>query len=210
MIKKVPIDVLDVEEPSIIMAEETPDDGQPDAPSVRRHWSRLFLASGAAFLSLLVLAGAFLFWRLSVVEKRGHPAASHPTAGAAAGAPSNASPAGPASSAEKGQDGTAGGTGIIAAQMNDFLVPLKNDGKNQKMVVFDLTLEMDVGNQELLKEKMAPARAAVFEAVNRTPADLPRGKDGMTLMRREIKAGLETVLGKDVVKKLWFSKYIVL
>lgn len=214
MIKKVAIDVLDVEEPSIVMAEENPDDIRSEASPVRRRRSRLFYVSGAAFLGLLVLVGGFLFWRFSIVKKESHPAASHPAAGAPAVAPSQASPAGAADSAtdsaKKRQGDTAGVQGIVTVQMKDFLIPLKNDGRNQEMVVFDVMLEMDAAGQELLAEKMVPARAAVFEAVKNIPADLSKGADGMTLVRRTIKAELETVLGKDFVKKLWFSKYIVL
>jgi flagellar basal body-associated protein FliL len=57
---------------------------------------------------------------------------------------------------------------------------------------------------------MVLVRSCVYKAVNGTPADMTRGKNGMNRMRKKIGAELETVLGKGFVKEVRFSKYIVL
>jgi flagellar basal body-associated protein FliL len=228
MIKKVTLDTLDIEEPTISLAEEHLPEEPPGGkgswkPWVRWSRPRLFLISGAA-LFVICCAGLLLFFFVGPEKEARHappPAQKDVPQSTAAQkearhAPPPAQKDVPQSTAaqavapEAGKADLVGQPRFILKKLNNFLIPLKNDKKNNRLLAIDMELEVDSARHQLFQEKIVLIRGGIYQAIQRSPGDIPQGKKGMEAMRGIIIASLETTLGKGFIKNVWFTKFIVL
>ncbi|MCK9362268.1 MAG: flagellar basal body-associated FliL family protein [Syntrophales bacterium] len=195
MTKKVSLDTLDIEEPTISTNERgLKEEEQPQKPPARWYRSRLFIISGAVFF-VLVCTGLALFFFMGAPREASRPAPQAVSHGAA-GAP--------------GKVGVIGRPGIIVEEVKDFLIPLKEGNRDIRILSMDLVLEMDSARQGLFQEKVVLIRGAIYKAVNGTAAEITRSKEGIEKVRAIIIDSLETLLGKGFVKNVWVTKFVVL
>ncbi|MHB8830489.1 MAG: flagellar basal body-associated FliL family protein [Syntrophales bacterium] len=194
MTKKVSLDTLDIEDPAILTDKKRAEaEEAPRKPPAGWYRSRLLLISGAVFLALFC-AGLFLFFFTGSQRETSGPAQQSP----------------PPVAAGKGNAAVSGRPGIIVEEVKDFLIPLKAGDKESRVLSIDMAFEIDPASQALFREKTVLVRGAIFNAVNGTAAEIPKGKNGIEKVREKIIASLETLLGKDFVKNVWVTKFVVL
>ena len=193
MTKKVSLDTLDIEDPAILTDKKRAEaEEAPRKPPAGWYRSRLLLISGAVFLALFCV-GLFLFFFMDSQREMSRPAQSTPPVAAG-----------------KGNAAVSGRPGIIVEEVKDFLIPLKAGDKESRVLSIDMAFEIDSASQALFREKTVLVRGAIFNAVNGTAAEIPKGKNGIEKVREKIIASLETLLGKDFVKNVWVTKFVVL
>jgi flagellar basal body-associated protein FliL len=193
MTKKVSLDTLDIEDPAILTDKKRAEaEEAPRKPPAGWYRSRLLLISGAVFFALLC-AGLLLFFFTGSQKEASGPAQSPPPV-----------------TAGKGIAAVSGRPGIIVEEVKDFLIPLNAGDKESRVLSIDMAFEIDPASQALFREKTVLVRGAIFNAVNGTAAEIPKGKNGIEKVREKIIASLETLLGKDFVKNVWVTKFVVL
>ncbi len=194
MTKKVSLDTLDIEDPAILTDKKRAEaEEAPKKPPAGWYRSRLLLISGAVFFALLS-AGLLLFFFTGSQRETSGPAQSPPPVAAG-----------------KGIAAVSGRPGIIVEEVKDFLIPLNaGDKKESRVLSIDMAFEIEPASQALFREKTVLVRGAIFNAVNGTAAEIPKGKNGIEKVREKIIASVETLLGKDFVKNVWVTKFVVL
>ena len=194
MTKKVSLDTLDIEEPTISTHERgLGEDEQPEKPPAKWYRSQLFIISGVVFF-MLVCTGLALFFFMGAPSKAPHSA------------PQAISPV----AVGTGKAGVSGQPGFVAEEVKDFLIPLQAVNKDSRVLSIDLVLEMDSAHQRLFQEKVVLIRGAVYKTLNGMALDITQGKGGMEKVRAMIAASLETLLGKGFVTNVWVTKFVVL
>jgi flagellar basal body-associated protein FliL len=205
MVKKVSLDRLDVEDPSIVTSE-TESDGEgetPDKHPVKWYRSRLLLALGAGFLLLCGAGGLYLFFP-TAGEKETRDTASPPAAATPGDVPAKAAGSVPEKAGGSVQ------TGLVVETLKDFLIPFQENGKNKNVFVIDVIFEIDPAHHALFLQKISLIRASTFKALSEKAVDIVREKNGMDAARSKIIASAETLIGKDFVKNVLFSRFVVL
>jgi flagellar basal body-associated protein FliL len=94
--------------------------------------------------------------------------------------------------------------------VNDFLIPLKADAGNQRMLMFDVAFELNTGQESLFRENIVKVRNSIYQTVSKKTGSLPLGPEGMKLLRGEIMTELANVFDKDMIKAVYFKSFIVL
>jgi flagellar basal body-associated protein FliL len=184
MSKKVTLDTLDIEETSVsLRAEPAEAKTQEEKPSARWFTSLWFRASCGAFLILLFIIGLSYWWISSKKTVASAPKVL--------------------------------GSVTVTANPNvqfvsDFFIPLKVDKGDQRVMMFDLAFELNSGQQGLFTTHGVRIRSSIYQMVSKKTANVALSPGNMNLLRDEIMAELETYLGKGMIKKIYFTKYIVL
>jgi len=186
MVKKVTLTKLDIEETSVSIHEKPLEvKTEEGKPPVRWFVSRWFRLACIAFVSLSCVVGLSAWWILS--QKTGPPApvvtVARPTL----------------SQHNKNIE-----------FVNDFLIPLKADDGNQRILMFDLAFELNTGQEGLFRENIVRVRNSIYQTVSKKTASLPLGPGGMNFLRGEIIAELVNVLDKGIIKAVYFKSFIVL
>jgi flagellar basal body-associated protein FliL len=187
MAKKVTLDTLDIEEASVPGSEEEPGPVKEpeEKPPVRWYRTTRFRVLCAAAV-LLSGIGISAYWWISPGKKQAPvPVAQRPAPAALAG-------------------------GGNFEMVNDFLVPLRTGKGRQKVAVFDLAFELHEGRQASFKENRVRIRSSIYQTVHQKTNDAMLGSGSMNALKNEIVAELEHYLGKDSIKKIYFTKYLVL
>ena len=186
MAKKVTLDTLDIEETSMSLREESVEvKTEEDKPPVRwfdTRWSRV---SCIAVFTLFCITG-FSYWWIS--SKKPMPSASVQNVLAPASLRGNQN----------------------VEFVNDFLIPLKVDKEDQRIILFDLAFELNTGQQGLFTENMVRIRSSIYQAVSKKTVKVALGPGSMNLLRDEIMTELENFLGKGTIKNIYFTRYILL
>ena len=186
MVKKVTLDTLDIEETSVSIQEKPlevkTEEGKPPVRWFVSRWLRLVCI---AFVLLSCVVGLSSWWILS--KKTGPPAPV-----VAVDRPS-------LSQHDKNIE-----------FVNDFLIPLKTDHGSQRILMFDLAFELNTGQKSLFRENMVRVRNSIYQTVSKKTASIPLGPGGMKFIRGEIIAELGNVLGKDMIKAIYFTRFVVL
>jgi flagellar basal body-associated protein FliL len=186
MAKKVTLDILDIEESSVSIQEQPPEVKMEGVkPPVRWFVSRWFRLACAAMVTLSCVAGLLYWWMPP---------------------PKNVPPAPGVKVADPGLVQFNKNIEFV----NDFLIPLKDDKGNQRVLMFDLGFELDTGQASLFREKIVSVRNSIYQTISKTTASVPLGPGGMKFLRGEIIADLGNVLDKGVIKAVYFKSFIVL
>jgi flagellar basal body-associated protein FliL len=186
MAKKVTLDTLDIEETSVSIHEEpelTKEDAQ--GPPVRRFsatWLRP-VGIAAAVLSCILV---FSFWWFLPREQTRRPAV--PKAVAPAAQPANPN----------------------LQALNGFLIPLTAVKGNQRIVLLDMVFELNDGKQGQFTQNIVRIRSSVYQTVKGKTVDAVVSRGSLELLKGEMVAELERYLGKEMIKNIYFTKYIVL
>ena len=188
MAKKVALDKLDIEESVVSIHDEPPEviktEEEEKAP-VRWFASRWFLLTCIAFVLVASIAG-FLSWKML---------SNKDTSGAARAKVTDPS--------------------LLQENKNieivsDFLIPLRVDTGNQRMLKCDIAFELNPGQESIFKENIVGVRNSIYQTISKKTASVPLGPGGMKLLRGEIMADLTGILGKDIIKAVYFKSFIVL
>lgn len=186
MVKKVTLDTLDIEETSVSMNEKPPEvTAKEDKPPVRWFVSRWFRLACIAFVMLSCVVGLSSWWMSS--RKTAPPS---PVVKVVKSAPFQ-------------------GKQNIEF-VNDFLIPLKADKGNQRILMFDLAFELNTGQQSRFIENMVRVRSSIYQTVSKKTTNIPLSPGGMNVLRDEIIAELESYLGKGTIKTVYFTRFLVL
>jgi len=76
--------------------------------------------------------------------------------------------------------------------------------------MFDLTFELNTGQQGLFMGNMVRIRSSIYQMVSKKTVNVVLSPRSMNLLRDEIMTELEKYLGKGTIKNIYFTKYIVL
>jgi flagellar basal body-associated protein FliL len=95
-------------------------------------------------------------------------------------------------------------------RVNDFLVPLRTVKGQQKAAAFDLAFELNAGVQGSFNQNRVRIRSTIYQTVRQKTNDTMLGPGSMNALKDEIVAELEKYLGKDSIRKIYFTKYMVL
>lgn len=188
MAKKVTLDTLDIEETSVsiqVEAEPTEED-EPKAPVSR--FPSAWLRPIPIGITVAVLSGTLLFsyWMwFSKAPPQRHLASK---ASVPASLPVNPN---------------------IQA-VSDLFIPLKADKGSQRMVMVDLVFELNNGQQALFMQNMVRIRSGIYQTFNRKTADVVVARGSLEVLKAEMMAELEKHLGKERIKNIYFTKFIVL
>jgi len=190
MAKKVALDKLGFEESVVSIHDEPPEvikmeEEEEDKAPVRWFASRWFLLACIAFVLVASIAG-FLSWKILSKKDASHAAGTKVTD--------------PALSQENKN----------IEIVSDFLIPLRIDKGNQRLLKCDIAFELNPGQESIFKENIVGIRNSVYQTVSKKTASVPLGPGGMKLLRGEIMADLTSILGKDIIKAVYFKSFIVL
>jgi len=190
MAKKVALDKLGFEESVVSIHDEPPEvikmeEEEEDKAPVRWFASRWFLLACIAFVLVASIAG-FLSWKILSKKDASHAAGTKVTD--------------PALSQENKN----------IEIVSDFLIPLRIDTGNQRLLKCDIAFELNPGQESIFKENIVGIRNSVYQTVSKKTASVPLGPGGMKLLRGEIMADLTSILGKDIIKAVYFKSFIVL
>jgi flagellar basal body-associated protein FliL len=185
MTKKVTLDTLDIEEPSVSLPDEPAEIEIEDKQPVRWFASMWLRVSCIALFMLFCIIGISYWWISSKntvtstsVQKVLSPAPSR------------------------------GNQNI--GYVNDFFIPLKPDKTNQRIMMFDLVFELNTEKRGLFMGNMVRIRSSIYQMVSKKTANVILSPGSMNLLRDEIMTELENYLGKGTIKNIYFTRYIVL
>jgi flagellar basal body-associated protein FliL len=186
MVKKVALDTLDIEE-SFVSIQEQPSDGKTEENKSPVRWfvSRWFRLACIVIVMLSCAAGFLYWWVLSKRDVSLAPGV-------------------------KGANPAPFQFNQNIEFVNDFLIPLKADHGNQRILMFDLVFELNTGRETLFRENIVRVRSSIYQTVSQKTASIPLSPGGMNLLRDEIIAELVKVLDKGVIKAVYFKSFIVL
>ncbi|MFZ4437736.1 MAG: flagellar basal body-associated FliL family protein [Syntrophales bacterium] len=180
---------MDFEESVVSIHDEPPEvikmEEEEDKAPVRWFASRWFLLACIAFVLVASVAG-FLSWK--ILSKK--------DASGAAGA--------------KVTDPALSQENKNIEIVSDFLIPLRIDTGNQRLLKCDIAFELNPGQESIFKENIVGVRNSIYQTVSKKTASVPLGPGGMKLLRGEIMADLTSILGKDIIKAVYFKSFIVL
>jgi flagellar basal body-associated protein FliL len=184
--KKVTLDTLDIEE-SFVSTQEQPRDVKTEEVKSQVKWfvSRWFRSVCIAIVILSCIVGLLYWWIVSKKDISLAPGAKVTE---------------PAVFQIKKN----------IEYVNDFLIPLKADHGNQRMLMFDLAFELNAGQENLFREKIVRVRNSIYQTVCKQTAGIPLSPGGMNYLRGEIIAELANVLDKGTIKAVYFKSFIVL
>ena len=151
MAKKVALDKLDIEE-SVVSIHDEPPEGikteEEDKAPVRWFASRWFLLTCIAFVLVASIAG-FLSWKML----------SKKDASGAAG--------------EKITDPSLLQENKNIEIVSDFLIPLRVDTGNQRMLKCDIAFELNPGQESIFKENIVGVRNSVYQTISKKNGQRP-------------------------------------
>ncbi len=185
MAKKVVLDKLEMEEPDLLSAEKAAqplEEGGTAADKLALPWRWVSILA----VSLLLTGGGASYWWLAV-KKAGGRAPGHKIA-AAVPLPRR--------------------DGLVDAK--DFILTLKDDKGNGRVMVCDLTFELYDGQEVRFKKNMLAIRKIIYEKVRQKQAFSLLLPEKKSALKEELNAELGNLLGKDVVKAIYFSKFVIL
>lgn len=186
MVKKVVLDTLEIEDADLLHKAETlPVTSEQTAPLKKavskKAWISLLAAS--IFLSI-----ALVSYRLLTVRKP-EPLAEKKIA--------------------RGGSllSTAGQPPINAA---GFLVPLQDAQGKGRVLACDLAFELYVGQAARFRQNIVAVRKTIYEAVRQKQLSSLTQTDAKNALKEEINAALGKLLGKEVIRAIYFTKFFIL
>lgn len=185
MANKVALDKLDIEEPELLQREEAAPVVATEVASgrkltLKRMWIPL-LAAGLA----LVLALTSYFWftakkAIPLVQKKKLPVAGL---------------------LSKGRP---------LVNTTGFFVLLKDDKGEGRVLTYDLAFELYDGQEAGFLQNILQVRRAIYETVSKKHLLLLTKTDAKNVLKEEINAELNRLLGSNVIKAVYFTKYLIL
>lgn len=91
-----------------------------------------------------------------------------------------------------------------------FLVLLKDAKGNGRILAYDLVFEVYAGQDARLRQNMVAVRKVIYETVKQKPWNFLLSTDAKNALKSEINAALGKMVGQDVIKAVYFSKFLIL
>ncbi len=190
MPKKVSLDELDIEEPSLSEEEKLSDDTAKQRGFFKKiSRLRFFVIVSAATLLFLSAAVGWWFFVKGTPKQVKTEAASQKTA-------------------ETPAPGALGK--VYYANLTDLFVPLDQVNGERKVLLFDIACEIDPHSSENFRKNARFIRIAVYKTVKMTGKDFFVKKDAGNILRQRIKTDINALLGEEIVKDIFFTRFIVL
>jgi flagellar basal body-associated protein FliL len=99
---------------------------------------------------------------------------------------------------------------VNTAFLNDFLIALNDDKGNNRVLACDVAVELDARNYPEFLSNVAEARKIIYKTVEKKSLTTLLKPESKGLMKNEINAGLATLFGKNAVKTVYLTKFVVL
>lgn len=186
MTKKVTLDTLDIEETSVSIREEHELVEEENHKLPTRWFASVWFRAFGIAVGVLSCIFVFSYWWLS--QKEQVPPRSVSTVNIPVPLHANEN----------------------IQVVNDFFIPLKAEKGKQKLVMLDLVFDLNAGQQGLFMQNIVRIRSTIYQTVNRKTDDVAVGPGSMNILKSEMMAELEKYLGKDMIKNIYFTRYIVL
>ncbi|MCX7634299.1 MAG: flagellar basal body-associated FliL family protein [Syntrophales bacterium] len=103
-----------------------------------------------------------------------------------------------------------GGGAINKVAMDDFLIHVRDDEGNIRVVSCGFILEVDQGIRAAVGERQTDLRKIIYEMAVKRPLAAFLDAQGHKAMKKDISDALEDVLGKGTIKAVYLSKCSVL
>lgn len=195
MADKVVLDKLDIDEPELLSADE-----EEPAPEVqeeaRPKWykEKWFIIGtlGAAFLLLI---GGVLFWRMTSEKTTNKTVAIEP-----AHAPGQLPAEVP---------GPAMKPGVKLLLVRDFAVPIKEENE-ERVMLYDVAVEFNVEQEAMDDERIEEIRKLLYITVKNKKAAYLIQPGNRERLKDEMTKALASILEKDTVKDIYFTRYLLL
>ncbi len=185
MANKVKLDILDVEETIASRADLPEFDSAKKAAFFKRFALRWYILSFLVIAALLS-AGVF-FYRWAGSEKAVN-----------------------AGRVEKAVKSAPLSLKASTVFLNDFLIALKDDKGNDRVLACDVAVELEAENYPEFLSNATDVRKIIYKTVeNKSLAALLK-PEGKGLIKSEIIAELAVLFGKNAVKSIYLTRFIVL
>ncbi len=187
MVKKVVLDKLEMEEPEFLSEEKAAqplEEGGTAAYKLAFPWR--WVSMLLVVVGILLIGGGASYWWLAANKAGGRPA-GHKIA-AAVPSPRR--------------------DGLVDAK--DFILTLKDDKGNGRVMMCDLTFELYDGQEVRFKKNILEIRKIIYEKVRQKQVFSLLLPERKIALKEELNAELGNLLGKDVVKAIYFSKFVIL
>ena len=158
----------------------------------------IIIVAGVVVIVLAVIGGGFfmLLQQLKAIgsqKAEGHASSSNET-----------------EKSEHGGGEHGGGTGIGAIySLDSFIVNLSDlGGKRYLRVTMGLELSDPKGNDEILK-RLPQVRDSIIMILPARKVEDLQSAEGKNALRAEIMAKLNELMGRDLVKKVYFTEFVI-
>lgn len=186
MVKKVTLDTLEIEELEIPLPARTlPAEEEYGRISARWLTSK-WLWIAALVLVMFIAAGGVSYW-----WKGAHKTALR--------LPGNEAPMA-ASLRQK----------PLTVEVNDFVITINDDRGKYLVMTCDLTFELSPGQDVILQRNIAEVRKIIYETLKKTSFVSPLAPEIRRGLKEEINKSVSGFWGRDGIKDIYFTKFVVI
>lgn len=185
MVKKVILDKLEIEETDLVHTESAPPVTAENAAPVKKPSStriKIFLPAAGIFMVVAFMS----YWWLTAKETV--PLARKKIAPLA----------------------TRLSTGPAPVKADGFFVLLKDSKGSSRVLAYDLAFELYAGQADRFRQNIVEVRKTIYETVRQKQPFSLAQMDAKNALKEEINADLGKLLGKDVIKAIYFTRFIIL
>lgn len=94
--------------------------------------------------------------------------------------------------------------------MDELFVPVHDDQRNLRLMLCSFILEVDPPRYMEISQRQRDIRTFMYETIARHTVSELLDPQGKRSLKKELYVGLESILGKDVLRALYVDKYIIL
>lgn len=94
--------------------------------------------------------------------------------------------------------------------MDELFVPVHDDQRNLRLMLCSFILEVDPTRYMEITQRQNDIRTFMYETIARHTVSELLDPQGKRSLKKELYVGLESILGKDVLRALYVDKYIIL
>jgi len=186
MVKKVTLDTLEIEELEIPLPARTPPVEEENGVEPERRQAFKWRWIAVLALVMLITAGGVSYW-LIAIPKTALQVPNHEVP------PATALPKKPPT-----------------AEVNNFIITVRDDKGKYLVVTCDLTFELSAGQDTILKQNTIEVRKIIYDILKKTSLVSLKEPKIRSILKEEIHASLSVLLGQDAIKDIYFTKFTVL
>jgi len=98
----------------------------------------------------------------------------------------------------------------LTAEVNDFVVTTNDDRGKCLVMTCDLTFELSPGQDVTLQQNIAAVRKIIYDTLKRKSIVFPLEPRIKNVLKEEINKSVSGFLGGDVIKNVYFTKFVVI
>ncbi len=99
---------------------------------------------------------------------------------------------------------------VPAAQANDFTITLRDERGNDRVLICDLAFELNANQEAKFPANILEVRRIIYEILGKKAAPFLTDPEARRGLKEEIIAELSSMLGKGVIRTVYFTKYIII